>query len=93
MLLPGFETDPAEVVLALGAFHVVAAFVLLDRRLAGGAGLRVGDQPKAVDSRLRLRVGVVQLLGTDYARVGWVREGMMRISLIFTNHTLLLIVI
>ena len=63
MLLPRFETDPAEVVLALGALHVVAAFVLLNRRLAGRTGLGVGDEPKAVDGRLRLRVGVEQMLG------------------------------
>ena len=65
VFLPRFETDPAEVVLALGALHVVAAFVLLNRRLAGGTRLGVGHEPKAVDGRLRLGVGVVQLLGTD----------------------------
>ena len=34
--------------LYLGALHVIAALVLLDGRLAAGAGLGVGEHPQAV---------------------------------------------
>ena len=42
VLLPGLQTNPAEVVFAFGAFHVIAAFVLLNRRFARGTRLGVG---------------------------------------------------
>ena len=38
--------------LAFGAFHVIAALVLLNGRLARGTGLGVGDEPEAVDGGL-----------------------------------------
>merc|ERR1719454_1925083 len=45
VLGPVAHAHPAELVLALGAGHVVAALVLLDARLALRAALRVGQDP------------------------------------------------
>ena len=42
MLTPVAQADPAEVVTALSASHVVAALVLLDVRMASRARLSVG---------------------------------------------------
>ena len=42
VLRPGAHADPAELVLALAACHVVASSVLLDRRLALATFLGVG---------------------------------------------------
>ena len=48
MLTPVAHADPAEVVIALAAGHVVAALVLLDVRLAARACLGVGQDPGRV---------------------------------------------
>ena len=48
VLSPGREAEPAELVPALGAAHVHAALILLDRPLALGAGLGVGQDPVQV---------------------------------------------
>lgn len=44
VVLPVAETHPTEVVLALGALHVVTAAVLLDTSMAAGAVLRVSTE-------------------------------------------------
>ena len=48
MLAPFGEAEPAEVVLAVRAIHVVATLVLLDVGLAFRAGLGVGSEPSEV---------------------------------------------
>ena len=48
VLLPALQTDPAEVVPALGALDVVAAVGLLDGRATVRAGFGVRDQPEEV---------------------------------------------
>lgn len=45
VLCPGRQAQPAELVAALRACHVHAALVLLNRPLALGACLRVGQDP------------------------------------------------
>ena len=65
VFLPRFQTNPTKVVFTFGAFHVITAFVLLNRGFTGRTWFRVGHQPQTIDGRFRLRVRVVQFLRSD----------------------------
>jgi hypothetical protein len=70
MVAPGAHADPAELLLAELAGHVVAALVLLDARVAVGALLGVGEDPVG---GLRLRHALRQPLAQLQAADGAVR--------------------
>ena len=48
MLCPVAHTDPAELMLALGAGHMVATLIFFDGPLAFRARLRVSREPSSV---------------------------------------------
>ena len=71
MLTPVAQADPAEVVIALAAGHVVAALVLLDVRLAARARFGVGQDPGRVLTlrALLLNPKLGLLAGAGFVRI------------------------
>ena len=91
VLLPRLQANPAEIVLAFGTLHMIAAFVFLNGRLTGGTRFRVGDEPEAVEGYFGLGIRVVQFLGpnlTDFLLpVDPVRAGTRLVSVSQTFPT------
>jgi hypothetical protein len=68
MLLPRLQANPTKVVLALGAFDMIAAFVLLYGRIAVviRTTFRIGHEPKIVCRQFLFLVRIAQLFGFDF---------------------------
>lgn len=59
---PVLHTDPTEFLATLAAVHVVAAFVLLYRRLATGALLRVRGHPQSCKNRCEDKITIAEFV-------------------------------